>query len=368
MTSARRPACRRASFPAHRGASNTRSSCSLALAQVVQVGALVEKIGRQVGDHLRIAAAVVAQIEDDGVDVAEEVHRRRRRRPADVRIGEGVELHVADVRRPAARPSRSRSSCAPSGDASRPWGPSERGLWATGGVETDAQMLSWLTSRRSAVSFSAKASPLMMESYSPSFCRARMGVHHLFRGIGEYVELVQFGDDAVDRALAGRGVDLKSASVSRRDCSQPKKRPRRIGVLDVELSDARRSLLLLHAELDVRPLALVNAEQIESAGLVAEVHLTVDGPRRIIFLNVGFDPRPVPTVERFKPSLQRPPCRGIRECRLSGCPEGERHTESNASQQHGCMDAFAADKFRVRRQDIRARGGRSTDRFKAVER
>src|SRR5690349_1806977 len=58
------------------------------IVEIVQVSPLFKEVTRDVGDHLRIAAAVLAQIDDEGVDATEEVHGRACGRAADIRVGE----------------------------------------------------------------------------------------------------------------------------------------------------------------------------------------------------------------------------------------------------------------------------------------
>src|SRR5437868_9097170 len=93
--------------------------------------------------------------------------------------------------------------------------------------------------------------------------------------------------------------------------------------------------LLFHAKLDVGPLTLLDAEQLESAGLIAEVYLVVERPRWVEFLDVCLHPCPVTAIERFKPCVERPPRRRVRQCRLSGCAKGRKHRKCTNSPQHG---------------------------------
>jgi hypothetical protein len=65
--------------------------------EIIEVGRLVEEVGRDEGDHLGIAAAVFAEVEDDGVDMGEKVHGGDGGWAAEVRISEKIELQVADV-------------------------------------------------------------------------------------------------------------------------------------------------------------------------------------------------------------------------------------------------------------------------------
>src|ERR1700733_15985777 len=56
-----------------------------------------EKICRYKGDHLRIPAAILAQVKDEGIDVGQEVHRGDSSVPADFRVGKAIELHISNV-------------------------------------------------------------------------------------------------------------------------------------------------------------------------------------------------------------------------------------------------------------------------------
>jgi hypothetical protein len=65
--------------------------------EVIDVRSLREQIRRDERDHVRIAAAVVAHVEDHGVDIAERRECFGRLRRAHVDGAEHVELDVADV-------------------------------------------------------------------------------------------------------------------------------------------------------------------------------------------------------------------------------------------------------------------------------
>src|SRR5258708_34757831 len=47
---------------------------ALALPEIVQVGGAGKEVGGNEGDHLGVAAAIFAQVEDDGVHVGKELH------------------------------------------------------------------------------------------------------------------------------------------------------------------------------------------------------------------------------------------------------------------------------------------------------
>src|SRR6266404_2797338 len=70
---------------------------ALALPEIVQVGRLGKQIGGEEGDHFGIAAAVFAEVEDDGIHVGKEIHGGNGGGAADVRVGEKIKLEEADV-------------------------------------------------------------------------------------------------------------------------------------------------------------------------------------------------------------------------------------------------------------------------------
>ena len=69
-----------------------------AVVEVVQVRGLVEQVGGNERDHSRLAATVLAQVENDSVTVSEKIHRRDRGGSAAIWIREKVELQVANIR------------------------------------------------------------------------------------------------------------------------------------------------------------------------------------------------------------------------------------------------------------------------------
>jgi hypothetical protein len=59
--------------------------------------ALSRQVAGNERHHFRIAAAVLSQIENDRIYIAEEIHRRRCGEAANFRIGKHIEFHVANV-------------------------------------------------------------------------------------------------------------------------------------------------------------------------------------------------------------------------------------------------------------------------------
>ncbi len=61
------------------------------------MGGAGKEVGGNEGDHLGVAAAIFAQVEDDGVHVGKEIHGGNGGGPAHFRVSEKIELQVADV-------------------------------------------------------------------------------------------------------------------------------------------------------------------------------------------------------------------------------------------------------------------------------
>ena len=119
-------------------------------------------------------------------------------------------------------------------------------------------------------------------------------VDHLLGAVGVDVGFGQPGGDAVDDARARGGVDLDAhvgGGHARRNGAHAEIGDlRRIARFDVDLADGHgRAGLLLHAELDVARLALVDAEEVEAAGHLAKAHRLVGGRLRLVFLVIGLD-------------------------------------------------------------------------------
>jgi hypothetical protein len=64
--------------------------------QVRGIAEIGEEVGGDEGDHLRFAAAVITQIENDGIHVAMEIHRLGCRGTADPGFQERVEFQITD--------------------------------------------------------------------------------------------------------------------------------------------------------------------------------------------------------------------------------------------------------------------------------
>src|SRR5258707_6823049 len=70
---------------------------ALALPQVIEVGLRRKQVRGNQRDHLGVAATVIPQIKDEGIDVLEKVHRSNGSAAADLGIGKEVELQISNV-------------------------------------------------------------------------------------------------------------------------------------------------------------------------------------------------------------------------------------------------------------------------------
>src|SRR2546425_8571159 len=68
-----------------------------AVPKIPEVGAVVEEVRSNQGDHLGFAAIILTEIDDQCASAGEERHRRRGRGSAWLSLLERVESHVADV-------------------------------------------------------------------------------------------------------------------------------------------------------------------------------------------------------------------------------------------------------------------------------
>ena len=70
---------------------------AFALPQIIEMGRCREEVGGNQGDHVRIAATVLPQIDDEGIDVGQKIHSGNGRVAANPRIGEEIKLQIANL-------------------------------------------------------------------------------------------------------------------------------------------------------------------------------------------------------------------------------------------------------------------------------
>src|SRR5262245_28773475 len=63
------------------------------------MGGLIEKVAGDEGHHSRVAAVILAEVEDHGVCIRQKTHGCNYGRSADAWIHEGVELQVTNIAR-----------------------------------------------------------------------------------------------------------------------------------------------------------------------------------------------------------------------------------------------------------------------------
>ena len=231
---------------------------------------LVEEVCGDESNHLGIATAVVAEIEDDGVHVAKEVHRGHGRRTANGRIEESIEFQIADV---GGQPFDLLEGTV----VARQLGSHPRFIIGSPlglafrqnlGGKHDVQVLI-VADLLQIVGEHRRKLLAIGDGVVRTFLLSLP--HSLFHLLGAFrvdVELVQVCHHSVDHASPGGGIDLY-VHVGRRHAGRDRAQAEtcdngRIGVAHVDLPDGSGgACLFFDAEFDVQAFALVDAKQIE---------------------------------------------------------------------------------------------------------
>ena len=244
--------------------------------------------------------------------MGEEIHGRDRGGPADFRIGEHIELQVADVSgkdlqlfESAIHALHLFAILRRGFRIVRAW----RSLREWHGAEIDAQVQVVADFAKIAGEHGGEDIAFGDGIILAAFLACAHGLLHLFRGFGRNIGLVELGNDAVDHTDARGGVDLE-IDVARHQGARRNGADCEVSYLSGIVFHGQRAdglrvaVVFLDEKFDPERFALFDGEKFKSAGGVAERHHVIGGVVGLIFLVKGVELRVLAAVECFEPGFE----------------------------------------------------------------
>ena len=277
--------------------------------QVVQVCPPIEQVRRDVRDHRRVPAAVLAQVHDQRGRVGQLVQLAGRDLATHVRRVEAVELEVADIARKRVSPDKCaalRGGFAVALARRRPVVLATRREDARKEVHAQVPVV---THALQVLGESRREGRPALDSVISALLRPlTQSRRHLRRDLGEHVVRVQLRDRVVDHVCSRRRVDPeRRGGEAGRDDIDVRLRQRRVARRD--LHDAEGAIVgvvaLAYHELDIPRLASLDRDQVEPAGLATESECGRDVARETPPAVERAQLRGIGAVECVEPLTQR---------------------------------------------------------------